>query len=127
MEEILIKESKAQYHKSALNMIEGYLILTNKRIVYSGKQARVHFDHGALGNVIRDGMEKAMGYDKQEEESIFDIPLSEVSHSFKRFGLSKRLVITDKNNNEFKLMLIVKKAERDEWPEAIDLAKKGVE
>lgn len=125
MEEKVIKEAKAQFFKSATNMIEGFLILTNKRILYSGTQARVKFNHGAVGNIIRDKMEKAMGYDSQEEETIFDIPLSDVDHKFKRFGLSKRLVISDKQNNEYKLMLNVKKAERDEWPNAIDDAKKG--
>jgi hypothetical protein len=127
MEEKIIKEAKAQYLKSATHLVEGYLILTNKRIMYSGTQARVKFDHGAIGNVIRDGMEKAMGYDKQEEENIFDIPLSKAGHYFKRFGLSKRLVIHDENNNEYKLMLNVKKAERDEWPGFIDKAKQELE
>jgi hypothetical protein len=40
MEEIVIKEAKAQYLKSAINMLEGYLILTNKRILYVGKAER---------------------------------------------------------------------------------------
>lgn len=126
MEEQIIKEAKAQYFKSATSMIEGFLILTNKRIVYSGTQARVKFNHGAAGNIIRDKMEKAMGFDTIEEEHIFDIPLSEVNHTFKRFGFSKRLVISDKDDNEYKLMLNIKKSERDEWPEAIDNAKKGM-
>ena len=124
--EIVIKEVQAQYLKSAVNLINGFLILTNKRIIYSGTQARVKFNHGALGNVVRDKMEKAMGYDINEEETIFDIPLSDVNHKFKRYGFSKRLVISDKQNVEYKLMLMVKKAERDEWPAAIDNAKKGI-
>jgi hypothetical protein len=126
MDEILIKEAPAQYYKSVTSLIQGFLILTNKRIFYSGTQARVKFDHGAVGNILRDKMEKAMGYDTQEEEYIFDIPLADAGHSFKRFGLSKRLVITDKNNNEYKLMLTVGKAERDTWPAAIDAAKKEI-
>ncbi|HBS89070.1 MAG: hypothetical protein A2W91_06595 [Bacteroidetes bacterium GWF2_38_335] len=126
MEEKVIKEAKAQYFKSATNMIEGFLVLTNKRILFSGTQARVKFNHGAVGNIIRDKMEKAMGYDKQEEENIFDIPLTDANHRFKRFGFSKRLVISDKQNNEYKLMLNVKKTDRDEWPIAIDEAKKGI-
>lgn len=123
MEEQIIKEAKAQYFKSATSMIEGFLILTNKRIVYSGTQARVKFNHGAAGNIIRDKMEKAMGYDTIEEEHIFDIPLSDMNHTFKRFGFSRRLVISDKDDHEYKLMLNIKKSERDEWPEAIDNAK----
>lgn len=126
MEETVIKEAKAQYFKSATNMLEGYLILTNKSVLYSGTQARVKFNHGAVGNIIRDQMESALGYDKQEEEYIFDLPLSDVSCHLKRFGLSKRLVIMDKHNNEYKLMLHVKKAERDEWPNAIENAKKAI-
>ncbi len=126
MEEKVIKEAKAQYFKSATNMIEGYLILTNKRVLYSGTQARVRFNHGTAGNILRDKMESAMGYDKQEEENIFDISLSDAHCMLKRFGFSKRLVITDNLNNEYKLMLNVKKAERDEWPDAIDNAKKAV-
>lgn len=126
MEEQVIKEAKAQYFKSATNMIEGYLILTNKRVLYSGTQARVRFNHGAVGNIIRDKMESAMGYDKQEEENIFDIPLANVSSKLKRFGFSKRLVIMDNLNNEYKLMLNVKKNERNEWPEAIENAKKAI-
>ncbi len=124
MEEIVIKEAKAQYLKSAINMLEGYLILTNKRILYSGTQARVRFNHGAVGNMLRDQMESAMGYDQQEEEHIFNIPLSDVQGELKRFGLSKRLVLKDNQNNEFKLMLYVGKAERNEWPDAINNAKK---
>lgn len=124
MEEKVVKEAKAQYYKLT-KMIEGYLILTNKRILFSGTQARVKFNHGAVGNIIRDKMEKAMGYGNQEEETVFDIPLSEVNHKFKRFGFSKRLVIIDKQNTEYKLMLNVKKSERDEWPMAIDNAKSG--
>lgn len=123
MEEKVIKEAQAGYFKSAINMLEGYLILTNKRIIYSGTQARVKFDHGAMGNIIRDKMEKAMGYDKQEEENVFDIPITEVQHTLKRFGFSKRLVLRDNHNNEFSLSLMVKKSERDEWPAAIDKAK----
>ena len=126
MEEKVIKEAQAQYLKSAVKLIDGYLILTNKRIIYSGTQARVKFNHGALGNVVRDKMEQAMGYGNQEEENIFDIPLAEVNHQFKRYGFSKRLVITDKQNVEYKLMLMVKKAERDEWPKAIEDAKTGI-
>jgi hypothetical protein len=125
MEEIVIKEAQAQYLKSAVKLIDGYLILTNKRILYSGTQARVKFDHGAVGNIVRDKMEKAMGYDNNEEENIFDIPLSDLNHKIERYGFSKRLVISDKQNVEYKLMLMVKKAERDEWPNAIDNAKKG--
>jgi len=126
MEEIVIKEVQAQFLKSAVNLINGFLILTNKRIIYSGTQARVKFNHGALGNVVRDKMEKAMGYDINEEETIFDIPLADVNHKFKRYGFSKRLVISDKQNVEYKLMLMVKKVERDEWPAAIDNAKRGI-
>ena len=125
MEEIVIKEAQAQYLKSAVKLIDGYLILTNKRIIYSGTQARVQFDHGVIGNIVRDKMEKAMGYDTKKEENIFDIPLSDVNHKIERYGFSKRLVISDKQNVEYKLMLMVKKAERDEWPNAIDSAKKG--
>ncbi len=126
MEEKVIKEAKAGYFKSAINMLEGYLILTNKRIIYSGTQARIKFNHGAVGNIIRDKMEKAMGYDNQEEENIFDIPITEVQHALKRFGLSKRLVLRDKLNNEYSLSLMVKKSERDEWITAIDEAKRGI-
>ena len=126
MEEIVLKEAKAQYLKSAINMLEGYLILTNKRILYSGTQARVRFNHGAVGNMLRDQMESAMGYDQQEEEHIFNIPLADVHGELKRFGLSKRLVLKDNQNNEFKLMLYIGKAERNEWPDAINNAKKEV-
>lgn len=123
MEEKVIKEDKAGYFKSAINMLEGYLILTDKRIIYSGTQARIKLNHGAAGNILRDKMEKAMGYDNLEEENVFDIPISEVQHTLKRFGLSKRLVLKDKLNNEYSLSLMVKKAERDEWMKAIDQAK----
>lgn len=126
MEERILKEVKAGYFKSAINMLEGYLILTNERMIYSGTQARVKLNHGAMGNMLRDKMEKSMGYDDLDEETIFDIPLSEVQHSLKRFGLSKRLVLKDKLNNEYSLSLMVKKAERDEWIKAIDEAKSGV-
>lgn len=123
MDEKLLKESFANYFKSATNMIEGYLVLTDKRVLYSGKQARAKFNHGALGNIIRDKLEDVMGYSNPMEEIIFDIPLSEVSYGFKRFGLSKRLVLNDRNGNEYKLML--NKKDRNEWPEAFENARKG--
>lgn len=123
MEEKVIKESKGAYFKSATNMLEGYLVLTNERIMFSGTQARVKLNHGLVGNVIRDKMEKGMGYDSPEEELIFDMPISEVEPGLKRFGLSKRLVLKDKSGNEFKIM-INGKAERDEWPGIIENAKK---
>jgi len=123
MEEKIIKESKAIYFVSAVKALEGYLIMTNKRIMYSGTQLRTQFDHGVVGNVVRDKMEKAMGYDNPKEEYIFDIPVSEVSQSLKRFGFSKRLLLTDKEGNQYKLT-IYSKTEREEWPEAIESAKK---
>lgn len=123
MEEQIIKESVANYFKSATNMLEGSLILTNKRLAYSGTQARLKMNHGAMGNIIRDKMEKAMGYDNPEEQYIFDIPINEVNYSLKRFGLSKLFLITDGQNNQYKIAL--KKSERDEWSTLIDNAKKG--
>jgi hypothetical protein len=125
MEEKMILEAPAQYFKSATHMKEGHLSLTNRRVLYLGAQARVKFNHGALGNVIRDKMEEAMGYGNAEEECAFDIPLAEVQHRFKRFGLSKRFVIGDGKGNEYSLMLNVGKAVRDSWPAAIDDAKKA--
>ena len=50
-----------------------------------------------------------------------------VAHRFKRMGLPKRLVISDGQGAEFKLLLDVKKAERDTWPGAIDAAKAEAE
>src|SRR6218665_249819 len=105
-------------------MLNGYLVLTNKRIFYSGSQVRLKVNHGAVGNIIRDKMESALGYDSIEEEHIFDIPLSDVTPSLKRFGFSKRLMLTDKSGNQFKLM-VNSKTERNEWPEVIENAKKG--
>lgn len=121
MEEKILKESEASYFKSATNVLNGFLVLTNKRLIYSGTRQRVRLNHGAAGNILRDKMEKAMGYDNPQEEHIFDIPVAEVKHGFKRFGLSKRLVLTDSNGNEYKLML--KKSERNEWPDAIEQAR----
>jgi hypothetical protein len=123
MEEQIIKEGEAHYFKSATHLVEGSLVLTNKRLIYSGTQARVQLNHGALGNIIRDKMETAMGYDNPEEQHIFDIPINEVNHSLKRFGLSKLFLITDGQNNQYKVA--VKKSERDEWSNSIDKAKKG--
>lgn len=122
MEEQIIKESEAQYFKSATVVLKGSLILTSQRVMYSGTQERIKMNHGVVGNVIRDKVESSMGYDNPAEQAIFDIPISEVAHGLKRFGLSKRLVLTDADGNEFKLVL--KKSEREEWPDAIDNAKK---
>ena len=105
MEEKVIKESEAQFFKSATKVLEGFLVMSTNRIVYYGKQARMKFDHGVLGNVVQKKMESAMGYGNPQEEFIFDIPLQEVSHGMKRFGFSKRLVISDSNGNEYKLII----------------------
>jgi hypothetical protein len=126
MDEIVLKEVKASYLKTATNMLEGYLVLTNKRIFYSGTQARIRMNHGAIGNVIRDKMETAMGYDNPEEEHLFDIPLGQLNCSLKRYGLSKRVVLSDHQGNEFKLMVYEKKAERDQWPVIIEKAKQEI-
>jgi len=124
VEEQIIKEVEAAYFKSATNMLKGNLTLTNKRIYYSGEQERLKVNHGLIGNVVRDKMESAMGYDKKEEEFIFDIPLGDATAELKRFGLSKRLLIRNKSGEEFKLMLTAKKDERDSWPGIIENAKK---
>lgn len=124
MEEKIIRETEAFYFESALKLIEGYLVLTNKRIFYSGKQMKVKFNHGAIGNIVRDKMAEAMGYGEPEEEHIFEFPLAEITPSLKRQGFGKRLVITDKNNHEFKLTLRVPKAELNQWVSYIDEAKK---
>lgn len=126
MEEKIVKQVKAQYFKSATKVLLGDLTLTNQRITYSGIEQRIKQNHGVVGNVIRDKMEKAMGYDDLQEEHIFDIPLSEAESYLKRFGLSKRLVIADKSGTEFKLILEAKKAERDEWPNTIENTKKSL-
>jgi hypothetical protein len=123
MEEKIIKQTEAMYFKSATKVLKGNLVLTDKRIMYSGKIDRLQVDQGVLGNIVRDKVEKKMGYANPEEEQIFDIPISEVQHALKKYGFSKRLVITDKEGAEFKLT-IAKKAERAEWPIAIDDAKK---
>ena len=122
MDEKILKQSEAQYFKSVTKVLKGQLTMTTDRIRYSGIQDRAQFDHGAVGNIIRDKMESAMGYDNLPEELIFDIPLKDVKHELKRFGLSKRLVIIDKDGNEYKLA-IHPKAERNSWPEAIDSSK----
>ena len=123
MEEQLLKEAKAQYFQSATHMKEGFLILTSRRLLSSGTQARVRFNHGAMGNLIRDKMEEAMGYGNEGEEAVFDLPLAKVKVDLRRFGLSKRLVVTDAQGTEYKLMLNVPKAERDTWPAEVEKAK----
>ncbi len=124
MEETILRQSQAGYFQSAVKVLLGDVVLTNKRVFYSGTQERVKLNHGAVGNIIRDKMESAMGYDNLQEDLIFDIPLSEVSASLKRFGLSKRLLLTDANGKQFSLQ-INNKADRNEWVEAVEKAKKG--
>jgi hypothetical protein len=118
MEQQIIKQSEAMYFKSATVVLKGQLIMTDKRISYTGTQDRLQMNHGAVGNIIRDKLEEKMGYNDLPEETIFDLPVIEVTPSLKRFGFSKRLVITDVEGNEFKLT--IKKSERDEWPNAIE-------
>lgn len=124
MEENIVRESQASYFKSATVVLTEALTLTDNSLRYSGTQDRLQMNHGALGNKLRDKLEEKMGYDNPEEHYIFNIPLSEVNSELKRYGLSKRLVITDKEGTEFKLT-IAQKADRNEWPEAIENAKKG--
>ncbi|MCG8573635.1 MAG: hypothetical protein MI810_02030 [Flavobacteriales bacterium] len=123
MEEQIIKQSEASYFKSATKVLKGYVTLTEKRIIYSGIQERAQMNHGVVGNVIRDKMEKAMGYGNEQEELIFDLPLAQVEAELKRYGLSKRLLIRDSDGKEFKLTIWGKKAERESWPGAINDAK----
>lgn len=121
MEENVIKNTEAAYFKSTTKMFTGNLVLTNNRIVFTGEHARLKMNHGAIGNVIRDKMEKAMGYDTPEE-FLINIPLSELTCELKRFGFSKRLVLWDKEGTRFNLQ-INKKSDRNEWPEVINKAK----
>lgn len=97
MEEKIIKKSEAEYFKSATNLIKGYLVMTNKRLLYYGEQARMQFNHGVIENV---------------------------NHELRRFGFSKRLVISDGNGNEYKLT-IFNKADRNSWSGEIDRVKSG--
>jgi hypothetical protein len=122
MEEQEIKRSEAMYFKSAAVVLKGQLIMTNKRISYAGTQERLQMNHGAVGNIIRDKIEDKLGYSNLQEEAIFSIPLLEVKSGMKRFGFSKRLVLTDISGNEYKLT--IKKSERDEWPAAIEKARR---
>lgn len=117
MEENIIKKSEAAYFQSATKMFTGDLVLTNNRIVFTGEHARLKMNHGIIGNVIRDKVEKTMGYDKADEFMI-NIPIADVSYEFRRFGFTKRLILSDKNGQIFKIQ-ITKKSERDEWPSAI--------
>lgn len=122
MEENIIIKSEAAYFQSAVKMFTGDLVLTNNRIVFTGEHARLKMNHGLLGNVIRDQVEKKLGYDKAEEYMI-NIPIAEVSYEFKRFGFTKRLILRDKKGQLFKIQ-IAKKADRNAWPSAINDAVK---
>ncbi len=116
MEEKILKQSEAEYFKSATNLIKGYIVMTDQRVIFYGSQSKMKFNHGTVGNLIRDKMEKAMGQDKDNEEFIFNIPKDEVSFGLKRFGFSKRLVVSDKSGNEYKLTIYNKK-DRNSWVE----------
>lgn len=121
MEETVLYKSQAAYFKSATKMFNGELVLTNNRVVFTGEHARIQMNHGLVGNVIRDKMEKAMGYDTPEE-SLINIPIGEIKYALKRFGLSKRLILEDKEGQVYKIQ-INDKSVRDGWPSAIDSAK----
>lgn len=120
MEEKITKQSEAFYFVSAIKVLKGQLIMTNERLLYSGIQERLKVNHGKLGNVLRDNIEKKMGYDNLPVEEIFDIPLKDASAELKRAGLSKRLVVTDHRDGKSYKLTINKKAERNEWPEMIN-------
>lgn len=122
MAEKIIKESAADYLKSLTHLIKGTVILTNRRVFFFGEHARLKFDHGAIGNMIRDKMEQSMGHTNAEDDYVFDIPLQKAQSSLKRFGLSKRLAISDGQGNEYKL-IINDKDLRNSWPDAIAGAK----
>jgi hypothetical protein len=125
MEDTIIMTSEALYFRSVTEVLKGDLVLTNKRITYSGIQERLQTNHGLVGNAVKDKLEKKLGYDNLPEHQIFDIALDQMKYELKRFGLSKRLIITDKNGNIFK-MTIQKKSERNEWPNKIDNAKRNI-
>ncbi len=120
MEEKIIRQSEAGYFKSATKLFNGYLILTDTRISFMGEHARIKMNHGALGNIVRDKVEKKMGYDQPEQCQI-DILLSELKYEVKRFGFTKRLILTDKDGQVYKTQ-ITKKSERAEWPDLIEQA-----
>lgn len=121
MEEKIIKEAKAGYFKSATKLYNGTLILTDKRILFSGEHARLQVNHGLVGNMVRNKLEKTMGYDKADE-SLIEIPLADVQHQLKRFGFTKRLVLKDGSGQIYNLQLLNRK-EQPEWQDAIDSAR----
>lgn len=121
MEEVILKSSDAAYFKSATKMFTGQLVLTNRRILFNGEHARLKFDHGAIGNILRDKMEKAMGYD-EAEQFVFEMQIGEAKHELRRFGFSKRLILHDPQGQKYNIQINSKK-ERNGWPDAIDHAK----
>lgn len=121
MEENIIKESEAIYLESSVKMFKGNLVLTDQRIIFTGEHERIKLNHGILGNVVRDKLEKKMGYDKPEE-SVFDLSLSGIDCALKKFLFAKNIIITDKTGKTYKVQ-IVKKADTEDWVEAINKSK----
>lgn len=125
MEEIVLKESDGQYFQSASKLLEGKLILTNKRVLFSGVLHRSQMSHGLVGNVIKDQLEKKMGYADTDEKQVFSIPLKDAKVEMKG-GMFKKLIFSDASGNSWKV-INVKKAERVEWPSNVEDAKKQYE
>ena len=125
MEEKILKESDGQYFQTASKLLEGKLVLTNKRVLFSGVLHRSQLNHGVVGNVIKDKLEKKMGYSNTDDQLVFSIPLNDASVTMKG-GMFKKLIFSDKQGNSWKI-INVKKAERVEWPSNVEDAKKKYE
>jgi|GEM_PF-1588115 len=124
MSETILKRTEADYQASLTKVLKGDLILTRERLMYAGEQQRMQFDHGVIGNAIQDKMKAMAGHDQATVEHVFNLPVADVSARLKRYGFSKRLVITDAEGTEYRLFIWDKK-ERNAWVQAIQDAREG--
>lgn len=117
MEETIVLQANSGYFEKPTKLYNGELVLTNKRILFSGEHERVKYDYG-IGNQVVKKMEDVLGYNKGIEHLI-EIPVQEVTAELKRFGFTKRLILKDSQGKVYKLQLHDRKLQPS-WIQTID-------
>lgn len=93
----ILKEESIGYLKSALNLQQGNLVLTNKRLFLDAHKTTV--GGGILGNLLKKKVE--------QDNTIFDLEPGNIqSVAQGKHGAQKNVLeITDKQNNTYRIIV----------------------
>jgi hypothetical protein len=94
----ILKEEAIGYLKSALNMQQGNLVLTNKRLILDAHKTTV-----AVGGILGALLKKKV----EEDKAIFDLEHSNIQRFVQgKHGVQKNVLeITDKQNNTYRIIV----------------------